>query len=81
MRTLLSLLILAVLTGCDGKSGSTSDTGHADSTCEPDYDEVECCNDELGEVSTCCCYQEECEEVMDFTINDDGSCTQNVHSG
>jgi len=87
MRPLTAFLMMFMLAGCDSKSAA-SETGARDSEptesedgiCEPDYDAVQCCDAESGELSTCCCYEEECEEVMDFTINDDGSCTQTVNS-
>ena len=87
MPPLFSFLFVFMLAGC-GSKNATSDTAPPDSTasdsgisaCEPDEDEVDCCDGESGELYTCCCYEEACEEVMDYTINDDGSCTQTVNS-
>ncbi|MGB0640148.1 MAG: hypothetical protein ACPGTU_12485 [Myxococcota bacterium] len=80
MRILIAWISL-LTAGC-GSTGSKeiADTGESFSTCPPDYDQVECCDTMLGEISTCCCYQEECEEVMDFQRNDDGSCEEIVVS-
>ena len=87
MPPLIAFLFVFTLAGC-GSKNATADTAPPDSTpsdsgsgaCEPDQDEVDCCDAASGELSTCCCYEEECEAFMDYTINDDGSCTQTVNS-
>ena len=73
---LLSWCLIPFAVGCGDASKQTSDTSDSMGACPADYDEVECCDFESGEISTCCCYQEDCEEVGEFTRTDDGGCTE-----
>ena len=75
MHPLIAFILVLTL-GCASEPKPATDSGDALGICPEDHSQVECCDFETGTVTTCCCYQEDCESVQDFSRTDDGGCTE-----
>ena len=75
------LMLISLSIGCGTKTeaadtagDTTDDTGEWLGNCDQGESEVECCNEATSTIETCCCYEEECEEVMELERTADGGC-------